>query len=467
MERGESFLTLVDSRSNITKSLDTLSLSSLSSTSLNESFYRVYKERWAGLIVIVLLNISSTFNWLTFSPIPNISTNYFNVSLTTINMLSLEYMVVFIFVSFLSTPIIEKYGITRGLLIGALFNAIGTWVRFSATYFDEASKRFAIVAVGQTICAIADPFFITIPVMYAMTWFNESGRTTATMIATISLPLGEAFASISIPYFVSEQKDLKYLLLLTSIGATALVFSTFFIREKPSTPPTFTASQTPEDFLPGFKKLVKNWNFWKLLLGFSISNGFMIALAQLGSGLLTAFEYTETEAGWLTGSMFIASLVGAGLISPLVDKFHIHHFALKTSVPLTAGLLFSLIFLVRPNNFLLLAIVCGAIGFLHLGVKPVFLELAVECTYPLSANISSSVLWMASSLVEIGFTIAMDQLREPVKEKRGLWFEGVVSLVFAVLILFYNSKKLRLEAENIHPSFHNVINVLEKRDDDP
>src|SRR4051812_14007974 len=53
--------------------------------------YKMYKRRWIGMIVIVLLNIATGLVWLTFSTVSEISEKWLNASSTEMNLASILY----------------------------------------------------------------------------------------------------------------------------------------------------------------------------------------------------------------------------------------------------------------------------------------------------------------------------------------------------------------------------------------
>ncbi|KAG9299470.1 hypothetical protein G9A89_009423 [Geosiphon pyriformis] len=414
--------------------------------------FRVYFERWYGLAVIALLNMSIILCCFSFAPIANTSADYFDVSLMAINILATEYMLVYIIIPPFSNSILNKYGVKQALLIGAILNGVGATVRYTAIRSNNNSTRFALVITGQTICAMANPFVQITSTRYAMSWFNDKERTMATMIASIASPVGGAISFFIVPLLGTFDNRVPAVLLVSAVIALILILPIILMHDKPKTPPSYAALSLTEKSIPGVKKLIKDKNFLILLFSFSTINGFRTAILGLLSVTFVLYGYTEKDAGNVGAIMIMSGILGAGIVSYIIDKFHVHQFVLKTAAPLIGISFFMLIFVVKENNFYVIGAICCAIGFLHLSLIPIFLELGVECSYPISANTSTTLLYTGSGLFGTMATLVMDYFRDQKQEKslkmtKSLWFEGIFVLVAGFLVLFYNAPDLRWQAE--------------------
>lgn len=58
--------------------------------------YRVYKRRWAILLIFVLFCICNAIQWIQYSVIAHIFKKYYNVELNAIDWTSLIYMITFV-----------------------------------------------------------------------------------------------------------------------------------------------------------------------------------------------------------------------------------------------------------------------------------------------------------------------------------------------------------------------------------
>ena len=62
----------------------------------NSNQYVVYKTRWLMLLVFVLFSMSNAFQWIQYSIITNIISEYYGVPSTTVDWLSMLYMITYI-----------------------------------------------------------------------------------------------------------------------------------------------------------------------------------------------------------------------------------------------------------------------------------------------------------------------------------------------------------------------------------
>ena len=71
------------------------------------------------LFVYFLVNALMQIQWIIFAPITSEAVTFYNVPAMQIDLLSLIFMVVYIFISFPASYIIDTWGIRIGIGIGA------------------------------------------------------------------------------------------------------------------------------------------------------------------------------------------------------------------------------------------------------------------------------------------------------------------------------------------------------------
>jgi hypothetical protein len=74
-------------------------------------------------------------------------------------------MIVYLFINFPSNWVLDVKGIRKGIVIGAVFTAVGAGFRCFIT------THFAFVILGQVVCAIGQPFILNAPTKIAVRWF--------------------------------------------------------------------------------------------------------------------------------------------------------------------------------------------------------------------------------------------------------------------------------------------------------
>lgn len=71
---------------------------------------------------------------------------------------------------------------------------LGNWIRYAGT--RAASRPYGVVMFGQLLTGFAQPFVLAAPTRYSDLWFTESGRVSATALASLANPFGAAVGII-------------------------------------------------------------------------------------------------------------------------------------------------------------------------------------------------------------------------------------------------------------------------------
>ena len=202
---------------------------------------------WARFVVLAifsLANASNAFLWICFSPIFQYATERFQVSNTAVNMLSLVFLFAYLPASIMTVYVVERYGLRTGLVMGTAMNAVCCWIRYVATFVPAAGGgSYALLLVGQVIGAIAQPFFTNLPARVSAEWFPASQRDGATVVASMSNPVGNALGSVIPALVVAAAGDIPSLLLGQAVACTVLALISYVgIPAKPPSPPSASAA---------------------------------------------------------------------------------------------------------------------------------------------------------------------------------------------------------------------------------
>ena len=110
---------------------------------MNDTHFKVYGYRWVVLVAFAIINAIVQLNWIVFAPITVDCITLYNKSAFWIVLLSMSFMVVYIFVSVPASYIIDRYGIRIGVGIGAVLTGVFGYLR--GVYADD----YTMVAVSQ------------------------------------------------------------------------------------------------------------------------------------------------------------------------------------------------------------------------------------------------------------------------------------------------------------------------------
>ena len=135
--------------------------------------FKVYRIRWMMLAVYMFMVAVNQMLWITFAPITGDATKYYGVSDLRIGILSMCFMIVYIVVSIPASWIIDKYGIRKGVGIGAVFTGVFGLVR------GFAGPDYNLLLLSQIGIAIGQPFILNAITKLAARWFPMEERATA------------------------------------------------------------------------------------------------------------------------------------------------------------------------------------------------------------------------------------------------------------------------------------------------
>lgn len=224
-------------------------LDSSSITPTDVPSYQVVSRRWGVLAAFCLSNAMNAFLWICFAPVVYFTESYFNVSITAVNMLSLVFMIIYIPVVVPSLWFTERYGLRKAILMAILFNCIGAWLRYIGAIVANVSSAyqilgFGIVMIGQCIAAAAQTVFINAPARIAGDWFAVDELATATTIASMANPIGNALGSALPGILMTGPDDIPYLCLYQGIISTVFLIIAGFVitADHPPTPPSAAAA---------------------------------------------------------------------------------------------------------------------------------------------------------------------------------------------------------------------------------
>ena len=163
-------------------------------------------RRWLVLLTFSSISLMNAFNWIEHNIIQDVVVSYYNNSLPddviakneAVNWLSLVYMLCYIPLVFPAMFILDIKGLKLSIAIGALLTAVGAWIKCAAVRPD----LFAILMLGQTICAIAQAFTLGVPARLSSLWFSASEVSTATSIGVFGNQLGTAIGFLLPPFIV-------------------------------------------------------------------------------------------------------------------------------------------------------------------------------------------------------------------------------------------------------------------------
>jgi MFS family permease len=382
---------------------------------MHERPFEVYPYRWIVLAVFSLLNAVVQLNWITFAPITVDCIRLYHTTAFWIVLLSLSFMVVYLFVSFPASALIDRYGIRIGAGIGALLTGVFGYLR--GAYADD----YTMVAVSQFGLAAAQPFVLNAVTKVAAEWFPITERATATGITALA-----QFVGIIVAMAVTRPLAEAYLAggegapltldavggALTAYGLVSVVVAALFLllaRDRPPTPPCREEEIERFGVLEGVRHIFKTRDMVILLVIFFVGLGMFNAITTFIDLILASKGYVSggNEAGNVGAIMMIAGVFGAIIIPTLSDKTRRRRFFFIVCV---VGVVPGLVGLTFVVGYVPLLVSSAIFGFFFMAAAPIGFQYAAEVSHPapestsqgmivLSGQISGSIFIVLMSLV--------------------------------------------------------------------
>uniref|UniRef100_A0A1I7TXB2 MFS domain-containing protein n=1 Tax=Caenorhabditis tropicalis TaxID=1561998 RepID=A0A1I7TXB2_9PELO len=380
-------------------------------------------KRWLMMILVVLINFSNTCSWIAYAPVGNYVNGFYGEATAT--WISMVFLLIAVPFSFIGMYIGSVTGVTAALLCAACPNFFGALVRWmSSLSAINPAFRFQTLVIGQVVAGASYTFLLYLPSKVSDTWFPPSERTLATTIGVMANPAGVMFVNLISPLLVQSSRDVPilnaFLALLCSMTMLAVFFGIFCYKTKENV----TTDLKSKLFFESMGRCFKNRTY--IILFISLGGGIAMfnSLYTMMSQMICPSGHGNAWAGYYAISMIVAGIVGATIASSIVDTHRCYKEVMIVSM--TAASLFGIAFIwmtrvegiIGRIGLLIFSILLGTFG---LAAYPVGLELAIECTYPVSPEVSS------------GFIVLMGQ---------------IMSIVM-VYILKYFSKKIIID-DNIH-----------------
>ncbi|GAB7363816.1 hypothetical protein MBLNU230_g4382t1 [Neophaeotheca triangularis] len=408
--------------------------------------YRLYKRRFFGLFQLVLLNIVVSWDWLTFSAVSTTASDYFDVTPSAINWLSTGFLFAFVVVSPLVIWTLHRGGPKASIVVASGLVLVGNWIRYAGARATDG--HFGVVMFGQILIGFAQPFVLAAPTRYSNLWFSDTGRVTATAIASLANPFGGALGQLIGPLWATDTAGIPDMVLYTSIISTIAALPAFFIPKAPPSPPSAVAAEDKLDIRQAFRVLPKNISFYLVLVPFSVYVGFFNATSSLLNQILEPYGFSETNAGISGGILIIVGLIASAIVSPIIDRTKVYLLTIKILVPLIAIGYLILIWTPQTRTLAAPFVVCALLGASSFSLLPCVLEYLVIITNPVSPEITSTVAWSGGQLLGGVFIVIMTALKGSGKNepegsmKRALIFQAALAWLVVPLPMCLGMKLL-------------------------
>jgi len=403
---------------------------------MEKSSYRVYGYRWVVLLAFMGVIAINQLLWITFAAITTDAMGFYKVSDLGIGLLSLIFMVVYIFVSFPASWVIDTYGIRIGVGIGAALTGIFGLVR------GLMAADYTWVLVAQIGIAIGQPFILNAITTIAARWFPVGERATASGIGSLAIYLG-ILTGVALTPYLTLRSGIPGMLTTYGIASViAMLIFFLFARERPPSPPCPPEQEARSLALEGLNKMIRQRDFIFLMIIFFVGLGAFNAVTTWIEQILSPRGFSATQAGNVGGIMIFGGILGAVIIPLLSDKYRKRVPFLLLAV-LGAGV--GLAGVTYVTSYISMLVFSFIFGFFLLSAGPVGFQYGAEITYPAPEGTSNGLLLLMGQISGIAFILGMDSFKSPETGSMTTPLLVLICLICICLIFGFQLKEAVLD----------------------
>lgn len=356
--------------------------------------------RWVMLASYFLITVMIEVHWLSFASISEVARQHYNISTLQLDFLSMLYMIVFIVLSIPASYIIDTYGLKKGLLIGAWFTGIFGLVK------AFGGNNFALLIIGQTGLAIAQPFILNSLTKLGALWFPPNERATVAGIGTLAQYVGIVIALALTPFLVNENPaegfNISRMLwiygLLTALSAILIII---LVKDEPE--PIKENKELRISPMRSLKFVFSIKDMQYLLILFFIGLGIFNAVSTCIDQICNSLNMEQT--GFIGGIMLIGGIAGAIILPILSDKMEKRKpfiiISMFLMLPGLAGLTYF-------DTFWPMLISSFFFGFFIMSAGPIAFQYGAETCYPATESMVQGLLLLAGQISGILFVYGLN-----------------------------------------------------------
>jgi cyanate permease len=365
---------------------------------------KVYSYRWVVLLVFMAVIAANQLSWITFAPITVVAGKYYGVSDLSIGLLSMSFMIVYIFVSIPASWAIDTYGFRAAVGIGAVLTGVFGLAR------GLAGEDFTLVLISQIGIAVGQPFILNAITKVAARWFPLHERATASGLGSLAMFLGIALGMMLTPFLVLRFGINSMLIFYGIAAAVVVVIFLIFSRENPPTLASPPGQEERSLVFDGLRQMVRMRDFIVLMVIFFIGLGVFNSVTTWIEDILRPRGYSIMQAGVVGGIMVIGGILGAVILPTLSDR---NRRRVPYIIIALAAATLGLVGVSFAQNYTLLLGSAFVVGFFLLSAAPIGFQYGAEITYPAPEGTSNGMLLLVGQISGIIFILGMDAFKDP------------------------------------------------------
>ena len=184
---------------------------------------------------------------------------------------------------------------------------------------------------------------------------------------------------------------------MTTAGCLPLLI---FVREKPPTPPSASASRKEEPLKFGaeLKTLVSNPSYLLLCVSFTTLYGVYTSLGAVVAAVTKPYNYTGIDNAIFGGTFIFFGVAGSFILGVLLDKTQKFKLIINTISLAACGFIALTYYTLPSRNVALFAINLAFVGFSVIPIIPISYSFAVELTFPTPEAMSNGMMILPSQI---------------------------------------------------------------------
>jgi MFS family permease len=393
---------------------------------MQQTSFKVYGYRWIMLLVFMAVVALNQLLWITFAPITTDAARYYGVPDLSIGLLSLVFLIVYIFVSIPASWAIDTFGIRVAVGIGAFLTGLFGLVR------GVFAPSYNLVLLSQIGIAIGQPFILNAVTTVAARWFPLKERATAAGLGSLAIYLGILVGLGLTPYLVIQSNIPSVLLGYGIVSVIAAAVFLLFSRERPPTPPCPPDQEQRSLVLEGLKQTLRNGGFRYLMLIFFVGLGVFNAVTTWIQEIIAPRGFSTTQAGDVGALMIVGGIIGALVLPSLSDRYRKRTPFLVLAL---TGAIVGLVGITYATGYVLLLVSGFCLGFFLLSAGPVGFQYGAEVAYPTPEGTSNGLLLLMGQISGIAFIFGMDSAKAPDSGSMTMPLNVLIGLMVLSLLL--------------------------------
>ncbi len=354
-------------------------------------------NRWRLITAFALVGAATQLVWLTYAPVTTVAAEHFGVSESAVGWLANMFPLLYVVLAVPAGILLDRW-FRPALIAGAVLTALGADLRL-------LHDGFAVVLLGQTIVAVAQPLVLNAITGISGHYLAEKDRATGIATGTASTFAGMAAAFVLGAILPAEHQ----LWTLAALGAgfatlaAALLTAELLRAGRPSegrapaadrSPASADAATAGHSPLTVLRATLRDRYVRRLCAAVFLPFGTFVALATYGQALLEPAGVSSDAASIALLINVVAGVVGCAVIPVAVLRRGVELPAVM--VGLTASALACLLVAVAPglaSGFLAFVL----IGLTLLPALPIVLAMAERHTGTAEGT-AAGLIWMAGNL---------------------------------------------------------------------